>query len=225
LVEHNARLLPAEHDLALVMFATPGPIGYYLGEPGGPGYGPPTLGLHTFPLPFQRYARLFREGASLVIPRTRHVPAACVDPRAKQRSRLHWWRAEQEAHALDPQASALLLDLGGHVTETAGANFLIVRGGAILSPPRDAILGGISLHVVRELAAKLDLRFEERPLSLDDCLTADEALLASTPFGVAGVRRINDTSLPWPGPVWRRLIDAWSRHVNVDIPAQILGLC
>src|SRR5580692_3309374 len=37
LVSHNAALLKSEQDLALVMFATPGPIGYYLGEPGGPG--------------------------------------------------------------------------------------------------------------------------------------------------------------------------------------------
>src|SRR5690242_7139748 len=48
LVSHNARLLPPGQDLALVLFATPGPIGYYLGEPGGPGDGPPTLGMHTF---------------------------------------------------------------------------------------------------------------------------------------------------------------------------------
>src|SRR5437899_683127 len=37
LIAHNAALLSPEDDLALVLFATPGPIGYYLGEPGGPG--------------------------------------------------------------------------------------------------------------------------------------------------------------------------------------------
>src|SRR4051794_29421982 len=52
---HNAALISPEDDLALVFFATPGPVGYYLGEPGGPGDGPPTLGVHTFPLPFARY--------------------------------------------------------------------------------------------------------------------------------------------------------------------------
>src|SRR5262245_51445788 len=51
LVAHNAALLPPEGDLALVIFATPGSIGYYLGEPGGPGDRPATLGMHTFPLP------------------------------------------------------------------------------------------------------------------------------------------------------------------------------
>src|SRR5438270_11827675 len=38
-IAHNASLLPAEADLALVLFATPGPIGYYAGQAGGPGEG------------------------------------------------------------------------------------------------------------------------------------------------------------------------------------------
>src|SRR5205085_4767484 len=97
LVGHNAGLLRPGQDLALVLFATPGPVGYYLGQPGGPGDGAPTLGLHTFPLPFARYRPLFAAGARLVVPPTRHVPAASVDPRAKVRSRMFWWVAEQEA--------------------------------------------------------------------------------------------------------------------------------
>jgi branched-chain amino acid aminotransferase len=36
LVARHASLLGPEQDLALVLLATPGPIGYYLGEPGGP---------------------------------------------------------------------------------------------------------------------------------------------------------------------------------------------
>ncbi len=222
LVAHNAALLPPESDLALVMFATPGPVGYYLGEPGGPGDGPPTLGLHTFPLPFARYARLFREGARLVVPSVRQVPAACVDPRIKQRSRLSWWLAEQEAHDADPAASALLLDADGNLTETAAANYLIVKDGVLLSPPAGSVLPGVSLRVVRELCGELRIPFEERPLRLPDALAADEAMLASTGYCLAGVSRIQGHPIPWPGPVWRRLLDAWSGRVGVDLRAQIL---
>src|SRR5208282_76463 len=102
LVAHNAGLLNPEQDLALVMCATPGPVGYYLGEAGGPGDGQPTLLLHTFPLPLARYVRYFEQGVRLVTPRVRHVPSSCVDRRIKQRSRLHWWLAEQEVHRSDP---------------------------------------------------------------------------------------------------------------------------
>jgi branched-subunit amino acid aminotransferase/4-amino-4-deoxychorismate lyase len=225
LAAHNAAVLPPEGDLALVIFATPGPIGPLARASGlcaGPGEAPPTLGLYTFPLLFDHYARLFREGAHLVVPAVRHVPAICVDPRIKQRSRLHWWLAEQQAHDTDPAASALLLDTNGHVTETAAANFLIVRQGTVLSPPRDTILGGISLQVIEEHCRELGIPFMERLLRLDDCLTADEAMLSSTPYCVAGVRRINDVTFPWPGPVWQRLLAAWSERVGIDVRRQIL---
>ena len=74
LVAHNANLVSATDDLALVMFATPGPIGYYLGDAGGLGDAAPTFGMHTFPLPLNRYIHLFREGVRLVTPRVQCRP-------------------------------------------------------------------------------------------------------------------------------------------------------
>jgi branched-subunit amino acid aminotransferase/4-amino-4-deoxychorismate lyase len=221
LADRNAVTLEAGGDLALVMFATPGPVGYYLGELGGAGDGEPTLAMHTFALPFARYRRMFREGAKLRVPSVRHVPAVSVDRRIKQRSRLFWWLAEREVHAVDPTASALLLDESGCVTETAAANFLIVVRGIVVSPPRRHILSGVTLAVVEELCAELGIPFEERPLSLDECKHADEAMLTSTPYGIAGVAAIDDANLPWPGPTWRKLLDAFSRHASLDIAAQI----
>jgi branched-subunit amino acid aminotransferase/4-amino-4-deoxychorismate lyase len=208
-------------DLAVVFFATPGPVGYYLGEPGGPGDGPSTLGVHTFPLPFARYQRLVRDGAVLVTPSVRHVFG--VDPRIKQRSRLAWWIAEQEARRVEPGASALLLDADGFVTETAAANFLVVRGGTVFSPPRAAILNGVSLQVVEELCRDLGVPFEERRLTVEDCRNADEAMLAGTSYCLAGVRRVAGADLSMRGSVRRRLLDEWGRRVGVDIERQILS--
>jgi branched-subunit amino acid aminotransferase/4-amino-4-deoxychorismate lyase len=217
LVDRNCRLLAANEDLALVVLATPGAIGYYLGQPGAAGDSPATFLMHTFPLPFARYRRYHEQGISLIVPQVRQVPAACVDPHIKQRSRMHWWLADREVHQLDPGAQALLLDVDGHVTETAAANFLIVQGGTVVSPPRQSILEGISLQVVRELCVQLGIGFEERPLTVTDCLSAEEAFLTSTPYCLAGVSRINDQPMPWPGPVQQRLLDAWSTAVGVDI--------
>jgi branched-subunit amino acid aminotransferase/4-amino-4-deoxychorismate lyase len=222
LVARNAALAPADDDLALVLLATPGPIGYYAGQPGGPGDGPPTLALHTFPLPFARYRPLFETGAHLVIPAVRHVPAACVDPRIKQRSRLHWWLADRQARQIEAGASALLLDINGRLTETAAANFLLVKDGVVRSPPRELVLGGISLLTVQELCAECGIPFAERPLTLDDCRDADEMMLCSTPYCLAGVSRLNGQAVPWPGPVFERLLEAWSARVGMDIRGQIL---
>ncbi len=217
LVTHNA----AGAELALVLFATPGPVGYYLGQPGGAGEQPPTFGMHTFPLPLARYRGLVEHGAALAVPSVRHVPPECIDPRIKQRSRMHWWLAEQEVRQTRPGALALLLDDTGHLTETAAANFLLVRGGRVISPPRERILGGISLRVVEELCVRLGIAMEFRPIVLAEALEADEAMLASTPYCLAGVREIDGAALPGPGPVMRRLIAAWSADVGVDIHGQI----
>ena len=60
--------------------------------------------------------------------------------------------ADQEAKLVDPEASALLLDLDGNVTETNAANFLIVDRGAIISPTLANTLPGISRALIIELA-------------------------------------------------------------------------
>src|SRR5438445_5984907 len=133
--------------------------------------------MHTFPLPYARYRGLIEHGASLVVPSVRHVPAECVDPRIKQRSRMHWWLAQQEARHIQPGAQALLLDTSGQLTETAAANFMIVRNGVMISPPRDRILGGISLGVVEELCERLGIGMAFQPIALADALAADEAML------------------------------------------------
>ena len=221
LARHNAALLDPGNELALVMFATPGPIGYYLGAPGGVGDAAPTVGMHTFPLPFARYRPLVERGADLAVPDVRQVPGACVDPRVKQRSRLHWWLADQEARRRRPGAQALLLDESGYVTETAAANFLVVRDGVVLSPPLESVLAGVSLGVLRRLCTRLGIVFEHRPLTLDACLTADEAMLTSTAYCVAGVSRVNDVQVPWPGPTFQRLLAAWNDEIGLDVHEQI----
>jgi branched-subunit amino acid aminotransferase/4-amino-4-deoxychorismate lyase len=176
--------------------------------------------MHTFPLPLKRFAPWYREGARLVTPAAR-APTQSVDPRIKQRSRMHWWLAQHQVHAIDAGASALLLDEEGYLTETAAANFLLVRGGVVYSPPRAAVLGGISLAVTEELCRANGLAFEERPLTREDCPAAEEALLTGTSFCLAGVSRINDIPVPWPGPVYRQLQQAWNQLVGIDIVGQI----
>ncbi len=229
LVRHNAKLIEPTQDLCLCMFATPGPIGYYLGQPGGPGDGPPTLCMHTFPVPFGRYARLIREGARLRVPESIQQVSDLNMPRAiKHRSRLHWWLGEQEVRETDPTTSALLLDdlgmgpgYGDYVTETAAANFLLVRDSHVASPLRERVLSGVSLMVAEELCRDLGIAFQEMPILAEDCDRASEAMLCSTPYCLAPVSSINGKPIPWPGPVFQQLIAAWNRKVGLDIWGQI----
>jgi branched-chain amino acid aminotransferase len=153
------------------------------------------------------------------------VPPQCLDPKTKNRSRLHWRLADQQTHAVDAKAVTLLLDLDGNITDCAGSNFVLVRDRTICSPTRRNILWGISLETVKELAPKVELEFVERDLQPYDVVNADEAWLTTTPYCVAPCTKCNDTPIGEgrPGPLWRKMIGAWSGLVGLDVEQQVLA--
>lgn len=223
LVANNVKLIDKEDELGLIHFVTAGEYPTYAGSAGRAPRTTPTVCVHTFPMPFELWARKMRTGAHLVTPSIRHVPPQCYDPKIKYRSRMHYYLADQEARLVDPEATALLLDLDGNVTETSGANFLIVERGAIVSPTTVNTLPGISRAMVIELAQKLAIPFEERDIQVYNVMNADEALLTSTPYCVMPVTKINGVPIGAgrPGAMCRRLLTAWSEAVGLDVEAQI----
>lgn len=226
LVEHNARLLDDVEELGLIHFVTAGEYATYAGRirTGETPLPPtPTVCVHTFPLPFEMWAKKMRMGAHLVTPSIRQVPPQCYDPKMKCRSRMHYYLAEQEARLVDPEASALLLDLAGNVTETSAANFLIVERGTLVSPTTVSTLPGISRAMVIELAGKLGIPFVERDFQVFNVINADEAFMTSTPYCLMPVTKINGLPIGngEPGPLTRRLLAAWSAAVGLDIEKQI----
>jgi branched-subunit amino acid aminotransferase/4-amino-4-deoxychorismate lyase len=225
LVEHNARPLDTEDDLGLVIFVTAGPVPTYRRMAGWPAQAMPAVCIHTFPLAFDLYAAKMKTGAHLITPSIRQVPAASYDPQMKCRSRMHYYLAQREAQAVEPDATALLLDLNGNVTETNTANFLMVKDGTIFSPRVAEILPGISRETVFQLADRMQIPFEERKIPLSDALTADEAFLSSTPYCLMPVTRMNGATIGngVPGPIYRRLMETWSSQVGLDIEKQIEG--
>jgi branched-chain amino acid aminotransferase len=225
LVAHNARLLPPGGELQLVTFATPGPLGVYLGDAAN---GPPTLGMVTYPLPFARYRRFFTEGAILaVVGGPVFRGADVLPPTVKHRSRMFWHVADHKARVLAGHSAALAIPLGAGITltETSIANFLSVVDGGIVSPPPETVLDGISLRVTRELCQGLGIPVSTAVIRPPDLQSLTEAILTGTGFCVAGVREVCSswkpvTRLNWPGPVFRKLLAAWSDLVGVDIEKQ-----
>ena len=223
-VEHNAKLLEEDEELGIIHFVTPGEFFIYAGSAGGSDELVPTVCIHTFPMPMYLWKEYYRTGARVVTPSTRHIPPTCLDPKMKNRSRLHWWIADGETHQVDPKAVSLLLDLQGNITECGGANFLIVRDGEVLSPTPTNILLGVSRQVVKELCSELGIGFIERDLQVYDVVNADEAFMSTTPYCIGPVTHINNIPIGTGacGPITTRLLAAWSEMVGVDIVEQIL---
>lgn len=185
-----------------------------------------TVLIWTHELGFRYWADGYVNGVSCVTTSVQQMSPGTLDPRMKTRSRMYLALAEQEAHAIDPQSHALMLDVHGHIAEAVGANFMLVNDQMILTPRSGTGLAGVSLGTVRELAGGLDLEVREANLTLYDVYNADEAMLSSTPYSLLPVTRVNGTPIGsgTPGPAYRRLLAAWSDLVGVDIEAQATGL-
>ena len=218
LAADNARLLPGDDELGLTIFVTAGPNPTYLGAAAAIDR-QATVGAHTWRLPVELWAERCLAGQHLVTPAVRQIPATTLDPRIKSRSRLHWHLAECQARQSDPRATAILLDAARRLTETATANFFIVRGGAILTPRTGTTLPGISQAVVRELAGQIGVAYVETDIFPEDVLESDEAFTSSTPSCLSPVVRFNGGSIGngTPGPVFSQLVGSWSALVGVDL--------
>ena len=136
---------------------------------------------------------------------------------------MHYYLADREAAQRDPQARAILLDTDGFLSEATTATLLIYRREeGLLTPKREKILPGISLQVVRELAAVEGWPIDERDLPPDSLYAADEVLLASTSSCLLPVIQVDGQPVAdgKPGPVFRRLLSRWSELVGIDIAGQ-----
>ncbi|MFN9374340.1 MAG: aminotransferase class IV [Planctomycetaceae bacterium] len=224
LLRHNAPLVPAHHDLGISMNVTAGTALIYTGAKGKATTRRPTVCIHTFPLPFELWAAKYSAGQHVVTPSIRHLPPECLDPKLKSRSRMHWYLADEQARLVDPQAIALLLDRNDNITETSTANFfLVTQGGRVITAPPHNTLQGISQLAVFELCADLQIPCEQRDFQTYDVVNADEAFTSSTPYCILPVTKINGKPIGTgrPGPVFARLLSAWSQQVGLDIARQM----
>ncbi len=215
----NHALLEHGDDLGLSMFVTPGPYSTFSG---GAATGP-TIGLHTYPLPFHLWHEKYERGESLVVTDVMQVPSACWPTELKCRSRMHYYLADKQARQKEPGARALMLEERGFVTEASTANILVYyRDVGLVSPPKEMILPGVSAAVVEELAGSLGIPFSFRPLSIADVAAADEVLLCSTSPCVWPVTRLNGRAIGdgKRGEIAAKLLKAWSELVGFEIQGQ-----
>jgi D-alanine transaminase/branched-chain amino acid aminotransferase len=136
---------------------------------------------------------------------------------------MHYYLADREAAARQPGARAIVLDQNGHVAETTTANVVIYRQDeGLISPPQEHILAGVSLGVLKELATVLNIPFAMRSFSVDEFCNAEESLLTSTSICVLPIVACEGKPIHngKPGPIYQRVLTAWSQLVGVDIATQ-----
>ena len=185
----------------------------------------PTVIVECRPLPLKARAKLFRDGIRVVVPSVRRAPAQSFSPRAKSHNYLNLIMADLEAKAADPESWAVLLDLDGNITEGMGSNFFMVQDGRLKTPRAKFVLPGISRQTTMDLATELGIPCEEADIDQYDVYTADEAFLTSTSLFICPVTSVSGHKIgdgKVPGPVTKKLIDAYVKFVKFDFVAQYL---
>ncbi|MBN1557233.1 MAG: aminotransferase class IV [Lentisphaerae bacterium] len=182
----------------------------------------PTILSYTCPLPYSAYVQAYTEGTHAVTARFRAPSHQSCDPRTKNRNRFPHFLAGRDARRWDPQAFALMLDPRGCVAEGAAANIFFVSDGVLYTPHARHVLAGVSRLTVMHLAQQLGVAVKEDDLTLYDAYNADEAFWTTSSYCVLPIARIDGRPLagPCPGPLTRRLLDAWGDSVGVDIVGQ-----
>ncbi len=165
--------------------------------------------------------KLFDTGINAVTPSQRAIPAHLLDPKVKNRSRLHYQMANIEVSRYRGDNNwALLLDEDGFITEGTGANFFIVeKRGNLLTPEPRNVLRGIS----RDMIFELDRNTYERNIDVYDVYNAREAFFTGTPFCMLPVTSLNGVPIGdgKVGAHFGYLEALWSGNCGVSIKAQI----
>jgi branched-subunit amino acid aminotransferase/4-amino-4-deoxychorismate lyase len=206
LIDENGRQLAGGDELGIGICITPGLMSAF----GQTNDGPTSL-VYTYELKSADRAAAIERGIRLTSVSTTEIPASSVPKALKCRSRMHYYLAEQEARAVDPNSRALLHDQDGFVAEATIASVIMVSGKEIIAPLREAVLPGVTLGYALELAEQLGIPVHRRDISRSELESADEVMWLTTPVGIVPVKHVNRQAIGGgtTGNITQRLSEAW----------------
>ncbi len=221
-LERNAHLLDDGDDYGIWHNVSNGPMDFHADAVRG-GLRPSVV-ISVWPISRTKPEqwKYYDTGINAVITAQRSVPARLIDPKVKNRSRMHYRMADLQAAKVRENAWALLTDEDGFITEGTGANFMIVRDGELVSPEPRNTLRGITRGAIIELAGAQGIPFRETNIDAYDVYNAEEAFYCSTSYVIMPVATVDGHEMgdSIPGPVTRRLIDAFADEAGIDFVAQ-----
>ena len=224
-VQENEPFFQDDDEHRLMIDISRGTLGIYQGIH-GIHHGTNVI-IADFPLRWtvSGMSKLFNIGINAVITSQRIIPSRLLEPKIKNRSRIHYLMANIEASQIEGENNwALLLDEDGFIAEGTGDNFFIVKDGLIFTPEGRNILRGVSRQFIIDVVApKAGFTVVEKNIEPYDVYTADEAFMTGTPFSMLPVTSLNGNQIGSgvPSNVFNKLLSCWSELVGVNIKQQI----
>ena len=117
----------------------------------------------------------------------------------------------------DGYDEAMLLDASGFVSEGAGENLFIVKGGVVYTPDLSAgALNGITRNTVFSICEDLGLKLVEKRITRDEVYICDEAFFTGTAAEVTPIRELDRIELGAGsrGPITEKIQNAFFDIVN-----------
>jgi branched-chain amino acid aminotransferase len=223
-IDKNDPVFDDDDEHRLMINVSRGPLAIYSHVFGGKIE--PTVVIADFPLKWTvvGMGKLFDTGINAVIPSQRAIPAHLLDPKIKNRSRIHYQMANIEASQYKGENNwAVLLDPDGFIAEGTGDNFFIVKDSIIITPEGRNVLRGISRAYIFELAEQLNIKCIEKNIEPYDVYVADEAFMTGSPFCMLPVTALNGIHIGdgKMGSITKKILNKWGENVGVDIAKQI----
>jgi branched-chain amino acid aminotransferase len=117
----------------------------------------------------------------------------------------------------DGYDEALLLDASGFVSEGAGENIFVVKGGVVYTPDLSAgALNGITRTTVMHICQDLGLELVQKRITRDEVYIADEAFFTGTAAEVTPIRELDRVEIGSGarGPITEKIQSAFFDIVN-----------
>ena len=117
----------------------------------------------------------------------------------------------------DGYDEALLLDTNGFVSEGAGENVFIIKGGVIYTPDLSAgALNGITRNTILHIAKDLGIEVVQKRITRDEMYVADEAFFTGTAAEVTPIRELDriEIGAGKRGPLTQRIQAAFFDILN-----------
>ncbi|WP_431274450.1 branched-chain amino acid transaminase [Variovorax ureilyticus] len=117
----------------------------------------------------------------------------------------------------DGYDEALLLDAAGFVSEGAGENVFVVKGGVVYTPDLSAgALNGITRNTILHICKDLGIEVVQKRITRDEVYIADEAFFTGTAAEVTPIRELDrvQIGIGSRGPVTEKIQNAFFDIVN-----------
>jgi para-aminobenzoate synthetase/4-amino-4-deoxychorismate lyase len=125
----------------------------------------------------------------------------------------HKWADRRPLGETRGRTVPLLLDRDEEVLEAGRANVFAVRGGVLVTPRADGrILPGIARAGAIAAAGEAGIEMEERSLTREELLEAEEIFLTGSVRGVEPARALDGDALPPAGELSRQVGDGLRRR-------------